>query len=277
MAYPVVLKVVYSQQLATFPGRVDGLALSSFNKDNPKRSPNGHAPSSEGYSFGVVFIYLPQPPTSRMNKNILIVDDHEAARMGLASALDGAGFTVVGSVATGGEAIDAIKKLQIDLILMDVRMPQSDGLTTLGKIRKLTQAAIVMLSAYDNPTYVARATALGAQDYVVKSGENSELLDSLRLAVEGEGPAHQGRMARVQYEMQKEVRSDSLPKEFPLTSREGQVLRHIALGLSNKEIAKSLGISVETVKEHVQNVLRKVKANDRTDAAVRAIKSGLIS
>jgi DNA-binding NarL/FixJ family response regulator len=212
-----------------------------------------------------------------MNKNILIVDDHEAARMGLASALDGAGFTVVGSVATGGEAIDAIKKLQIDLILMDVRMPQSDGLTTLGKIRKLTQAAIVMLSAYDNPTYVARATALGAQDYVVKSGENSELLDSLRLAVEGEGPAHQGRMARVQYEMQKEVRSDSLPKEFPLTSREGQVLRHIALGLSNKEIAKSLGISVETVKEHVQNVLRKVKANDRTDAAVRAIKSGLIS
>lgn len=76
--------------------------------------------------------------------------------------------------------------------------------------------------------------------------------------------------------MCEEVDPATLPAEFALTSREAQVLRHIALGLSNKEIARSLSISVETVKEHVQNILRKIRANDRTDAAVRAIKSGLV-
>lgn len=234
-------------------------------------------PLYRGARSRAVFIHVSQPSKSRMNKNTLIVDDHEAARIGLALALEGAGFTIAGSFATGGEAVAAIKTQSIDLILMDVRMPQTDGLTTLRQIREISDVPVVMLSAYDNPTYVARAAALGAQDYVVKSGENSELFDSLHLALEGKSPCGDGRMAKVQFEMRKEVRPDSLPKEFPLTGREGQVLRHIALGLSNKEIAKSLGISVETVKEHVQNVLRKIKANDRTDAAVKAVKQGLIN
>ena len=212
-----------------------------------------------------------------MSKKILIVDDHEAARVGLVCMLEPEGFEIAGSVATGEEALEKLKHEATDLVLMDIRIPHADGLAVLGRIRSQSDLPVVFLSAYDNPTYVARAAAMGADDYLVKNGSAGSLGDALKRVLAGDGPTEGGRMATIQREMRKEVDPDSLPPELPLTGREAQVLRHMALGLSNKEIAKSLVISVETVKEHVQNVLRKMKATDRTEAAVRAIRLGLIN
>ena len=135
---------------------------------------------------------------------------------------------------------------------------------------------MVILSAYDNPTYVARAAALGADDYVLKNGASQTMYESLDRAGNGKTPPPDSRLTKIRRTMRGRLTYRRCPRNCPLTGREAQVLRHVALGLSNKEIARSLAISVETVKEHVQNILRKIEANDRTDAAVRAIKLGIL-
>jgi DNA-binding NarL/FixJ family response regulator len=164
------------------------------------------------------------------------------------------------------------------VVLLDVRLGVLDGLVALQAIRRAApHLPIVMFSSYDNPTYVARAAALGASDYLLKSAPRERWLRSIRCAVGGSPPPGESVLWQVSEMMRGDVGADGLPPELPLTGREAQVLRHIALGLSNKEIAGSLQISVETVKEHVQNVLRKAKATDRTDAAVRAVKLGLVN
>ena len=211
-----------------------------------------------------------------MTSRLLVIDDHEVARRGIAELLGGGVFEICGSVASGKEALSYLESSSVDVITLDVRMPDSNGLVVLEKIRAAHSTPVVIVSAYDNPTYVARAAALGAYDYVIKNGSNHSISETLTRAVDGSPLPPESCLRRIQDVMRAEVDASSLPAELPLTSREAQVLRHIALGLSNKEIAKSLDISVETVKEHVQNILRKIGANDRTDAAVRAVKLGLI-
>jgi DNA-binding NarL/FixJ family response regulator len=130
-----------------------------------------------------------------------------------------------------------------------------------------------MLSTYDNPTYIARSVALGASDYVLKGSSRTQLLSAIRRAATGESPSSDSVLHRVKRAME---RRDEPIDDVPLTNRETQVLRHVALGLSNREIGQSLGISVETVKEHVQNVLRKIQVTDRTQAAVWAVRKGLV-
>ena len=163
-----------------------------------------------------------------------------------------------------------------DVVLMDIRMPEADGLAALEKIRKTKpDVRIVMLSTYDNPTYVARSVALGANDYVLKDSGRDELIEAITRAAAGESPSEDSILHRIKDTMSR--RRERLDRnEIPLTNRELQVLRHVALGLSNREIGRSLGISIETVKEHVQNILRKIDASDRTQAAVWAIKKGLV-
>ena len=215
--------------------------------------------------------------TGLMSVKVLVVDDHEVARLGISQLLRDSGFVVNDTTADGREVLAMLNTVGPDVVLLDVRMPGLDGLATLTAIRELYESLpVVMLSAYDNLTYIARAAALGASDYLIKSRVSEGILNCLQRAVRREAPLPISPMARVQRIMREEVDVTQLPGEFPLTSREAQVLRHIALGLSNKEIAKSLSISVETVKEHVQNILRKIKATDRTDAAVRAIQSGIV-
>ncbi len=213
-----------------------------------------------------------------MNLKVLIVDDHEVARVGLADLLKSLGFLVGASVASGDEAISLVGQDSFDVVLLDIRMPENDGLATLESLKDTDgNLAVVILSAYDNPTYVARAAALGADDYLLKNGTSETIYESLDRAGNGKTPPPDSQLTKIRRTMQEEVDVSTLPKELPLTGREAQVLRHVALGLSNKEIARSLSISVETVKEHVQNILRKIKANDRTDAAVRSIKLGILN
>ena len=210
-----------------------------------------------------------------MSIRVLICDDHEVIRTGLASLLAGTDIQIIGEAANGKEALRLAQKDKPDVVLLDIRMADGDGLSTLEKMRsKVPECKVVMLSTYDNPTYIARSVALGACDYVLKGSPRQDLIDTILAAAAGESPCRAGQLKKIAATMK--VRQAIDDDDVPLTQRETQVLRHVALGLSNKEIGKSLEISVETVKEHVQNILRKIAVSDRTQAAVWAVRKGLV-
>ncbi|MCE5266504.1 MAG: response regulator transcription factor [Planctomycetaceae bacterium] len=210
-----------------------------------------------------------------MSVRILICDDHEVIRTGLASLLAGTEIEIIGDAANGKDALRLAQKDKPDVILLDIRMADGDGLATLEKIRaKVPESKVVMLSTYDNPTYVARSVALGAADYILKGAPREALIGTIMAAAAGESPSRFGELKKVASTMK--VRQVLEDEDIPLTQRETQVLRHVALGLSNREIGRSLEISVETVKEHVQNILRKIAVSDRTQAAVWAVRKGLV-
>ena len=210
-----------------------------------------------------------------MSIRLLICDDHEVIRAGLASMLAGTDIQIVGEAANGKDALKVAQKEKPDVVLLDIRMPDGDGLSTLEKLRaKVPESKVVMLSTYDNPTYIARAVALGAADYVLKGSSRDDVIATITAAAAGESPSHRGELKKVAGTMK--VRQLIDDDDVPLTQRETQVLRHVALGLSNREIGKSLEISVETVKEHEQNILRKIAVSDRTQAAVWAVRKGLV-
>ena len=210
-----------------------------------------------------------------MSIKVLIVDDHEVVRLGIASLLSDSDIDVVGDVGTGEQAVAAVKKLKPDVLLLDVRMPEMDGLTVLGRLRmEDAQLKILMLSTYDNPTYVARAVALGANGYLLKSTSRADLIAAIRKAAGGEDAWTRDELRRVTGALATPRMAGEI--EVPLTQRESEVLRQLAHGLTNKEIGQALGISYETVKEHVQHILRKIGVNDRTQAAVWAVRKNLV-
>jgi DNA-binding NarL/FixJ family response regulator len=205
---------------------------------------------------------------------VLIADDHELVRKGLASLFKDSPVKICGEAASDEEAVRLARKLKPDVVLLDVRLGEADGLDVVKRIRSAApDARVVMLSAFDNPTYVARAVAAGAHDYLLKTVSRDELIAAVRGAAAGETPARVGELRRMAGQMARRERTKD--KDVPLTPRETQVLRLIAMGLSNQEIADALEISVETVKEHVQNLLRKLALGDRTQAAVWALRHGL--
>jgi len=206
---------------------------------------------------------------------MLIADDHAVVRAGICSMVAGNEFEVVAQAADGAEALRLALEQRPDLVLLDVRMPETDGISCLGRIRtELPDTPVLMFSAYDNPTYVARSVALGAVGYLVKTTSEEDLLSALRRAAKGEALWSREELRRVTGALSTPRMAIDL--EVPLTKRESEVLKQLALGLSNKEIAQALSISYETVKEHVQHILRKVGVSDRTQAAVWAVRKGLV-
>ena len=206
---------------------------------------------------------------------VIVADDHEVVRCGLVNLLDGTNVEIVAEASSGEAVVRLAMKHKPDVILLDIRMaPGNDGLKALEKIRNdAPSVRCIMLTTFDNPTYIARAVASGAHDYILKGCSREELLESITGAASGQLPLRAGELRRVANTMANRVVTPD--PDVPLTQREMQVLRHVALGLSNKEIAQSLTISVETVKEHVQNILRKLAVSDRTQAAVWAVRRGL--
>ena len=210
-----------------------------------------------------------------MGIKLLVADDHEVVRAGLKSLLAGTDIKIVGEAATGEAALKLAMKHNPDVVLLDIRMPEGDGLTGLGRIKlDRPNMPVLMWSAFDNPTYVARAVALGANGYVLKSAGRDKLVQSIRTAATGENTWTREELRRVTGALATPRLAADI--EVPLTQRESEVLRQLALGLTNKEIALALKISYETVKEHVQHVLRKVGVSDRTQAAVWAVRRGLV-
>jgi len=210
-----------------------------------------------------------------MSIRLLVCDDHPVIRTGLAALLAGTDIEIVAEASNGKEVVRQAEKVQPDVVLLDIRMPDGDGLAVLDELKAASpESRVVMLSTYDNPTYIARAVALGASDYVLKGSSREDIIATITAASQGESPSRGGELRRIAGTMK--TRQAIADDDVPLTQRETQVLRHVALGLSNKEIGRSLEISVETVKEHVQNILRKVAVSDRTQAAVWAVRRGLV-
>jgi len=206
---------------------------------------------------------------------LLIADDHEVVRCGLKSMLAGTEVKVVAEVSTGAAAVKYAIENEVDVVLMDIRMPDGDGLTALGRIKlDKPDMPVLVLSTFDNPTYVARAVALGAAGYLLKGCTREALLAGIRTAASGESVWTRDELRRVTGALA--VPRLTADVEVPLTQRESEVLRQLAYGLTNKEIANTLHISYETVKEHVQHVLRKIGVSDRTQAAVWAVRKELV-
>jgi DNA-binding NarL/FixJ family response regulator len=210
-----------------------------------------------------------------MSIRLLIADDHEVVRLGIKSLLAGTDLEVAAEASSGEEAIAAVRKNQPDVVLLDIRMPDMDGLSALSRLRMdYPQLKILILSTYDNPTYVARAVALGANGYLLKSTSRDELIAAIRKTAAGEDAWTRDELRRVTGALATPRMAAEV--EVPLTQRESEVLRQLAHGLTNKEIGQALGISYETVKEHVQHILRKIGVNDRTQAAVWAVRKNLV-
>lgn len=207
--------------------------------------------------------------------NLIVADDQESIRKGLASILAGEDIEIVAEASTGKVAISKCKKHKPHVLLIDALMPDIDGLDAVEKIRKASPGTkAIVMSAYDNPTYVARAAALGATDFLRKDVPAKAFAAAIQRAVRGEPPAADTQFSQIRAKLQ--TRPDPQADDVPLTRREYQVLIHLAYGLSNREIGFSLSISIETVKEHMQNILRKFDVPDRTAVAVWAVKRGLV-
>jgi DNA-binding NarL/FixJ family response regulator len=210
-----------------------------------------------------------------MSIKVLIVDDHEVVRSGLRSLLAGSDIKIVAEAISGDAAVKAAQKHNPDIVLLDVRMIDGDGLTALGRIKlDRPEMPVLIFSGFDNPTYVARAVALGANGYILKGSSKDKLLDGIRRASKGENIWTREELRRVTGALATPRLATDV--EVPLTQRESEVLHQLALGLTNKEIAQSLQISYETVKEHVQHILRKIGVTDRTQAAVWAVRKGIV-
>lgn len=202
---------------------------------------------------------------------LMLVDDQEVVRRGLCSLLAGSQIEIVGQASSQDEAIQKVAELRPDVVMMEFRMREGDGLIAIRDFyEQCKETRVIIFSTHDNPTYVARSVALGAAEYLLKGTAPNTIVHVIGEVAEGHGPSSDGLMFHIKEKMHQGSNGQQIG--VSLTNREHQVLRHLALGLSNREIGMSLGISVETVKEHVQNILRKLKLSDRTQAAVWAVR-----
>jgi DNA-binding NarL/FixJ family response regulator len=199
----------------------------------------------------------------------LIADDHRLMVEGTKQALERAGgFDVVGEAVNGGQVLPLVRRLQPDLVLLDLRMPQMDGLTCLTKIRKeFPDMKVAMLSVSQDPELIQTALKRGANAYIVKSIDPDDLAGALRQALEGNVFTTAGIT---------EDPGERAAKDAGLTDRELGIIRAVARGLSNEAISKELWVAEQTVKFHLTNIYRKLGVTNRTEAARYAFEQGLV-
>jgi DNA-binding NarL/FixJ family response regulator len=205
-----------------------------------------------------------EPPTIR----VFSVDDHPLLREGIAAIINSqADMTMVAQASTGRQALKLFREHHPDVTLMDLRMPDMSGIDAMGAIlAEFPDARVVMLTTFEGDVEIQRALAAGARGYLLKTMPPRELADVIR-------QVHAGKK-RIAPEIAAQL-AEHVADE-PLTPREVDVLRHVAGGNKNREIAEQLGISEETVKVHVKHVMEKLGASDRTAAVAIGVRRGII-
>jgi len=199
---------------------------------------------------------------------VLIADDHAVVRRGLAALIEGwPDMKLVGEAGTGKEAVDLYRRLRPDVILLDLRMPEMDGVTAITAIRgQFPDACIIVLTIYDDDEDIYHALQAGAAAYLLKDVTPEELLETVRAVHEGQTRLPPSITAKLTRRMR-------VPE---LTPREQEVLRLLVSGKSNKELATILGLSGDTVKTHLTHLFSKLGVSDRTQSVTIALKRGLV-
>jgi DNA-binding NarL/FixJ family response regulator len=218
----------------------------------------------------------------RDTARILLVDDHELTRAGLRMVLgQDPTLEIVGEAGDGLEAIELARSLQPDLVLLDLRMPQMDGLEALREIKRTgPKTSVLILSMFEDIDVLLDAVRNGAAGYVLKTADETHLRNAVREALAGDLPVDQRLTREVLLRLASEHKPSPPPPAPPpdqLTAREREVLVLLARGYTNPEIARELIITQHTVKIHVEHILTKLGVSDRTQAAVRAIGLGYVS
>lgn len=209
---------------------------------------------------------------------ILVVDDHPLFRTGVVYMLDAQpDMEVVGEAGDGNQALACARELMPDLILMDVTMPGCDGLDATRRImREMPYSCIVMLTVSDDDSNLFEAIKWGARGYLLKNLEPEDLAQMIRGAIKGEASISRTMASRILKEYGRLARHDHPPSVADLSPREKQVLKLVAQGKTNREIASALVITEHTVKNHLRNILEKLHVRNRVEAATLAVREGLM-
>ncbi len=207
---------------------------------------------------------------------VLIADDQTLFREGLKDLLeDEKGIKVVGEAKTGPEAIELVKKLKPDVVLMDIKIPEVDGISATKIIReKFPETNVIILSSYEDEAHITEAISAGANGYLSKMLPASELVNALKTFTSESVMIPQPIMNKLINGLRQGINKDS-PEA--LTATEMKVMALLGKGKSNKEIASELKCSVKTVKNHLNSIFNKLGVSNRTEAVVKAIEKGLIS
>lgn len=210
-----------------------------------------------------------------MKISILIADDHSMIREGLKQLLElEQDFNVIGFANNGREAIDKINELHPDILLLDVNMPVLGGIETLAEIRKNNiNVKIIMLTIHNEREYLIKSVELGCDGYILKESDSDELKNAIYNVYEGKRYIQPNMTPMLNSYLASKADDDK--KLVGLTKREVQVLKLVAEGMFNRDIAERLEISERTVKNHIANIFKKIQVSDRTQAAVFAIKNNL--
>jgi DNA-binding NarL/FixJ family response regulator len=209
---------------------------------------------------------------------VLIVDDHQVVRQGLRTFLElHDDISVVGEAGDGFDALEMVSQLRPDVVLMDLVMPRMDGITATQKVHELGLATkIIALTSFSEDDKVFPAIQAGAASYLLKDVSPDDLVEAIRAVHHGEVRLHPDITRKL---MEQVSQSRNLPQETPnneLTEREREVIRLVALGRNNREIAQELYISEKTVKTHISNILGKLNLEHRTQLAIYAIKNNMV-
>lgn len=212
-----------------------------------------------------------------MAVNVMIADDHSMIREGLKQLLELEGdFKVIAEACDGVDCLDKLSEVKPDILLLDINMPNMNGLEVLQKMKdKKMKVKVLVLTVHNEVEYLLKAVDIGVNGYLLKDSESSELKKAILAVVSGEDYI-QPSMIPVLNAKKLDLNKDNAKIE-KLTRRELEVLKLLAFGMYNKEVAEKLNISERTVKNHVSNIFKKIDVTDRTQAAVFAIRNNLIT
>jgi DNA-binding NarL/FixJ family response regulator len=208
---------------------------------------------------------------------VLIADDHRLMCEGIKLVLEQDNIKVVGRAASGRQAVEKVKELNPDVVLLDIRMPDMDGLQALGAIKANSpDVSVIMLTSYNIPEYITRAISLGAAGYLLKDTDPDSVRYAVKTVASGEAIVDRDILIKVSEHLSDATVHEDGSFDIPsLTPQEIRILQLIAEGLDNNTIAEILSVSPNTVKSHASNIFSKLGVSDRTQAAIWAIRNGL--